>query len=408
MATVNYHWTIALPVELHAFVHLVLENPILQFRLASIAEADAFVAESMLVVAEHDIDLDPACLHGVIRPLPMGLDRFGPPPISCAGWPPPNWLPAHSVTTGAAPDVDWKWFGDCRLLRPFFDDDVRVASTMPFNRIFRIRTTLDSVIAGAETEPSLPLKGLIYHMSRCGSTLLAQMFAAVPENAVSSEPDPLDGVIQWLQLADVEPQLANVAIRAIISALGRDRGNGQRQQVIKLTPWNVFGLPIIRAALPEVNWVYLYRDSVEVMVSVMHRPGLHSVAGLLPDQITHAAGDGSSSQEEYAGQVLAAMGKTVLDHWKLGGGLLVAYPNVAEAATSGILTHFGMEAASDGLALMQTASQRDAKMPDQAFANDAAQKRADASIEMVAVANRLMEPIHYQLIEMTRDSQLTD
>jgi hypothetical protein len=144
------------------------------------------------------------------------------------------------------------------------------------------------------------------------------------------------------------------------------------------------------------------------MVSVMHRPGLHSVAGLLPDQITHAAGDGSSSQEEYAGQVLAAMGKTVLDHWNLGGGLLVAYPDVAEAATKGILTHFGMEATSDRLALMHTASRRDAKMPDQAFANDGAQKRKDASIEMVAVANRLMEPIHDQLIEMTRDSQLTD
>lgn len=408
MAAVNYNWSFALPLELHAFVHLVLENPALQFRLAPIAEADAFVSESMLVAAEHDIDLDPACLHGAIRPLPMGLDRFGPPPISCAGWPPPNWLPAHSVATGAAPDVDWKWFGDRRLMRPFFDDDVRVASALPFNRIFRIRTTLDSVIAGAKSEPSLPLKGLIYHMSRCGSTLLAQMFAAVPENAVSSEPDPLDGVIQWVQLADVEPQLANDAIRAIISALGRNRTNGQQQQLIKLTPWNVFALPIIRAALPQVNWIYLYRDPIEVLVSVMHRPGLHSVAGLLPDQITNAAGQGSSSQEEYAGQVLGAMGKTVLDHWHLGGGLLVAYPDIVDAATSGILTHFGIEAADDAFASMNMASRRDAKMPEQSFASDAAQKRADASPEMVAAAKRAMDPIHRQLIELTQDSQLTD
>jgi hypothetical protein len=400
MEILTSRYAISLPLELHSYVTLVLDSPGLQRRLAMIADTDAFIAESIEIADEHNIQIDSVILAQMTRPMPMGIGRFGPAPITCSNWPPARWLPTQSVATGGAPDIDWLWIGDRYLSRPFFEDDVRIAASMPFNRIFRIRTTLETVIAGAATETELPLTGLIYHMSRCGSTLLAQMLAAVPENAVSSEPEPLDGVTQWACLGDIEPRVAGKAIRGIVAALGRDRGNGAVRHVIKLAPWQSFALPLMRSAYPDVNWVYLYRDSIEVMVSVMHRPGLHSVPGLLPDRVTGNAGVGSTSLEDFAARVLAAMGKTVIEHWDMGGGLLVAYPNIVESATGPILSHFGIVEVDGHIALMRSASKRDAKMPEQAFASDGERKRTEASAAIIAAAEQHLEPVRRQLSEL--------
>ena len=398
------HWAITLPPELHPFIRLVLNAPELQRRLSSILETDAFIKEAMAIAAEHSIPIDADMLKRATQPMPLGIGRFGPAPITCSGWPPPCWLPTQSVATGGAPDIDWLWVGERPLLQPFFEDDVRCVSSLPFNRIFRIRTTLETVIAGAETETTLPLKGMIFHMSRCGSTLLAQMFAAVPENCVSSEPEPLDGVTQWVQLSDDEPQLADKAIRAIVAALGRDRANNATRHVIKLAPWQTFALPLMRSAFPDVNWVYLYREPIEVMVSVMHRPGLHTVDGLLPPQVTGNAGSDSVSAEEYAARVLAAMGETVVEHRELGGGMFIAYPDIIEAATGSITKHFGIAGIEKDTGLMRTASLRDAKMPEQQFATDSERKRIEASDAMIAAAEMYLEPVHQHLIGLEQQT----
>jgi hypothetical protein len=401
---IDSQWSIALPPELQPFIKLVLGAPALQQRLACIFETDSFVAESLSIAAEHSIPIDADMLKRATQPMPLGIGRFGPAPITCSGWPPVSWLPTQSVATGGAPDIDWLWVGERPLLQPFFEDDVRCVSSLPFNRIFRIRTTLETVIAGTETETTLPLKGMIFHMSRCGSTLLAQMFAAVPENCVSSEPEPLDGVTQWVQLSDIEPQLADKAIRAIVAALGRDRANNATRHVIKLAPWQTFALPLMRSAFPDVNWLYLYREPIEVMVSVMHRPGLHTVTGLLPAEVSGNAGHDSKSAEEFAARVLAEMGQTVLGNWELGGGLLVAYPDIIEAATGAVIEHFGIESVGEDTALMRSAAIRDAKMPEQKFASDTQRKRAEASDAMINAVELYLKPIHHQLIELSLKS----
>jgi hypothetical protein len=396
------HWAIALPPELCSFIRLVLNAPELQRRLSSILETNDFITEAMAMADEHSIPIDAGMLKQVTQPMPMGIGRFSPAPITCSGWPPACWLPTQSVATGGAPDIDWLWVGERPLLQPFFEDDVRSASSLPFNRMFRIRTTLEAVIAGAETETTLPLKGMIFHMSRCGSTLLAQMFAAVPENCVSSEPEPLDGVTQWVQLADIEPHLAGRAIRAIVAALGRDRANNATRHVIKLAPWQTFALPRMRSAFPDVNWVYLYREPVEVMVSVMHRPGLHTVDGLLPAQMTGNAGAGSASAEEFAARVLAAMGETVIGNRESGGGMLIAYPDIVDAATGPVIKHFDIADSDEDTALMRSASMRDAKMPEQQFAADSVRKRTEASEAMIGAAEIYLEPVHHHLIGLAR------
>lgn len=395
-------WEISLPLELHPFVALVLNDPALQRRLGSIAVPDAFVAEAIKVAAEHMVALDPVILTGVLRPDPLGLGRFTAAPIICATWPPVGWLPTRSVPAVGAPAFDWLWFGARRLTLPFMEGEVRGAGALPFNWLFRIRTTLETVIDGAGSEPEIPLQGLIFHMSRCGSTLLAQMLAAVPDNAVSSEPEPLDGVVQWARQAQVEERAAIAAVRAIVAALGRNRGTGAVRHFIKLDAWHTFSLPLLRAAFPTVNWVHLYRNSTEVMVSTMQQPGVHTAPGVLPEKVVGFAADASMSHEDYAARVLARIGESVIAHWDLGGGIVVAYPDICEAATGQIAVHFGLNIDAETAALMAVAAKRDAKDPHQSFTSDVSRKHAAATVAVEAAVVRWLQPVEQKLSRLNQ------
>jgi hypothetical protein len=314
-------------------------------------------------------------------------------------------LPARSVPTDGAPAFDWLWFGARRLTLSFFEDDMQRAGAMPFNWLFRIRNSLDALLAGAGREPEIPLHGLIYHMSRCGSTLLAQIYAAVPENAVSSEPAPLDGVIQWARQAQVAPESASAAIRAMVGALGRDRGAGTVRHLIKLDTRHAFSLPLIRAAFPEVNWVYLYRNAVEVMVSHMQETGALMAPGVLPEQGLDFGIDGNVSLEDFAARVLARIGESIIAHQHLGGGMLIAYPDVVDAATGAIAAHFNLPVDAGTLAIMKAASRRDAKDPQQGFTGDISRKRAATTDAIEAAVARWLQPVEHELARSAKASK---
>ena len=52
-----------------------------------------------------------------------------------------------------------------------------------------------SIEALSELPPGVPIAGFIFHMSRCGSTLLSQALAAFESNIVVSEAAPLRSIL---------------------------------------------------------------------------------------------------------------------------------------------------------------------------------------------------------------------
>ena len=75
--------------------------------------------------------------------------------------------------------VDWCYMDGARLLEPFFDQTIESCFTSPFNLLFRHQTPLEVLGELYRQSRGLPLKGLIFHMSRCGSTLVSQMLGNV-------------------------------------------------------------------------------------------------------------------------------------------------------------------------------------------------------------------------------------
>ncbi|HZY58394.1 MAG TPA: hypothetical protein VFE56_01445, partial [Candidatus Binataceae bacterium] len=105
----------------------------------------------------------------------------------------PDWIPAQVRWAPEGALVDWCHLGDLRFTAPFFEQTITAAMSHPFNLLFGVTTGLDALPpASFELRPA----GLIFHMSRCGSTLASRMLAALPRNVVLSEPVPLDQVLR--------------------------------------------------------------------------------------------------------------------------------------------------------------------------------------------------------------------
>ncbi|MFM5948693.1 MAG: hypothetical protein ACKOPM_05595 [Novosphingobium sp.] len=391
---------INLPDDLHPLVGLILQNPDLQDRLGAEIEADRFVSAALASAGEHGLAVQEASLRAVLRPDPLGMGRFGPAPIEMSDWPPSGWLPTRSVFTPDGPAFDWLWFGDKPLNQPFFEDDVRRASALPLNWLLRIRTGLPALIAGAENHQSLPLHGLVFHMSRCGSTLAAQMLGAVPGHAISSEPEPLDAVLRWSAESGASLDQAIAAIRAIVAALGRVRIQGGTRHFIKLEVWHTLFLPLLRQALPQVNWIYLHREPTEVLVSLRDMPSHHIIPSVIPPGYFGLSEQPDLHPDEFAPFLLAHLGSAVADHWQLGGGLVLDYPEIRAAMPGRVAEHFGLSLSESELALMDQASTRDAKDPGKAFADDTARKRAAAGPDIISAADHWLRPVRDRLMTL--------
>lgn len=391
-----------LPPDLHPLVELILARADLQDRLGAEIEANAFIAAALAIASEHRIETSEASLRAVLRPDPIGLGRFGPAPLAMSGWPPRGWLPTRSVPAAGAPAFDWLWFGAQRLTRPFFEDEVRRAAGLPLNWLLRIRTGLAELVASAEGQDSLPLGGMVFHMSRCGSTLAAQMLGAVPGHVISSEPEPLDAVLRWCAESGAGLDQAKAAIRAMVAALGRDRVAGGTHHFIKMEVWHTLFLPLLRQSLPEANWIYLHREPVEVLVSLRDMPSHHILPTVIPPGYFGLAELPELPHAEFAPFVLAQLAAAVPIHWHLGGGLVLDYPEIGAAMPIGVAAHFGLALDEADRALMRQAGTRDAKSPEAVFTDDSARKRAAAGPELVAIAEHWLRPVRKRLAALHR------
>lgn len=388
----------ALPQQRAAFDEfraLVMREEQLQETLARAEDAERFVTLALAAATARGIPLAADTLRAAARPDPLGLARWSSSPADGVVWPPPSWLPVHVAAADGGAFVDWAYFGAVPLREPFFEQSIRRALARPFDRVFRYRMTMgDFVAQAARGQNPLP-SGFIFHMSRCGSTLVSQMLAALPGNLVISEAAPIDAAVQLSRIEpDLRPERHVDALTAMIAAFVRYRRAAKRHCVIKLDSWHTPALPLLRRAFPSVPWIFLYRDPVEVLVSQKRMPGSQMVPGLVPASLYGI--DSFDSVEDYHARVLASICRAALDRHR-DGGLLVNYRALPQAAFTAIMPHFGMACDEGERALMAAAARRDAKAPYLEFADDSAAKQNEATAPLRALAERHLGDIYRRL-----------
>jgi hypothetical protein len=164
--------------------------------------------------------------------------------------------------------VDWGDIGETEFTDPFFGQTIRrwVQDKSPTLR----RTNLQELLTLASDDATAP-RAIIFHSSRCGSTLVARMLATIHGVQVLSEPGPVnDLLIECPGRLDRATCLR--ALGSLVRALGRPRNAGHHHFVLKTSSWNIRYHGLFREAFPDVPMIWIHRDPEEVLASVVRRP----------------------------------------------------------------------------------------------------------------------------------------
>lgn len=380
---------------------LIAGDEALQARLAEFTYAEDFAAAATEAAALSGIAVDPAAIVAECFADPIGMEQYNEAPPNTTDWPGRAWLPSAVSGSPAGLVVRWQHFGDRRLTESFYQDSLHHSRARKLNTFFKIRTPLATLLdqPPADADPTAPA-ALIFHMSRCGSTLVSRMIAALTGTAMLSEPPPLDAMVQLLHTHPQVPIEERVGLlRGMAAALGRDRFGDRRRYVIKADSWHTLSLPLFRAAFPDTPWVFLFRDPVEVMVSQMRARGLQTVPGGTVEGLYGMSNAEAVALpvEDYIAHVLATVNKAAIEHAALGGGIFVDYADLPGAVEDRILPHFGITPDAAEVEAMRGQTRLDAKSPSLTFANDKTAKRDEASDAVRAAVTEYLDPVHREL-----------
>jgi len=317
-----------------------------------------------------------------------------------------GWIPFRVYFQEAAPTVDWCYLGSEILSAPFFNQTINDCLHKPSSLLFRHKTSIDTLVELGSSRPGLYPSGFIFHMSRCGSTLVGQMLASLPDTAVISEAPPIDFVIS-AQLAGT-PVATEERIRwlqALVNSLGQRRKGNERHYFIKFDAWHILHWPLIRRAFPDVPWIFLYRDPIEVMVSQLRQRGIHMIPGAIDPCLfqMEANAELTLTPEEYCARVLASTCEAGLRHHH-AGGLLVNYSELPEAAYSFFPEFFRLLLTDVEHETMLTAAKLNAKNPSIDFETDSARKQEMATVRIREAAEKWLYPVYERLERARLDS----
>lgn len=303
-----------------------------------------------------------------------------------------GWTPIYTYFAAGRPVLDCCYTGARRFTEPFFGDTIDRLCRDPAVMLFRRQAPLDRAAEWLRLHPGLPPTGFIFHMSRCGSTLVARMLGSIPSNRVLSEPTALNGVLRAALLDSSLPREAHrERLRAVVNLLGVPLP-GETRYFLKLDCWHVLALPLFVEAFPGVPWVFLHRDPSEVLVSQVRSAGAWSIPGALEPEVFGLRHSDTLPRPEYLARVLARFCDAAHRDRALGRGLLAAYEDLPDFALGPLLNHFGLSFTPAELELMRAAARDNAKTPALPFSDDRANKRDALTPALRALVDRWLAP----------------
>jgi len=113
----------------------------------------------------------------------------------------------------------------------------------------------------------VPPTGFIHHEARVGSTLVANILAADPENMVYSESQPMTEASMALKDNPVEDRIKVLQMTAALMGVS----DFHQGLWYKMTPISITEVELFKLAFPDTPYIYLHREPVEVMMSLLRK-----------------------------------------------------------------------------------------------------------------------------------------
>ena len=315
--------------------------------------------------------------------------------LNLAGWIP---FKVRAGDRSLRPVVDWCFLGADAFTDPFFEQTIERCWSKPFNQLLAHETPIDDLLDWRAAQPGIAPTAFIFHGSRCGSTLLARMAAALPRTVVISEAPPVDHILR----ARTTEATRIEWLRALLSALGQPRRGDERHLLVKFDAWHVIDLPLVQQAFPQVPCVFLYREPAALMASQLRMPGIHILPGVLDPSLIGLDLPGvlRLDQDEYSGRILAAVYAAGLAHAAAGRVTLMNYSQLPSAAASQVLAWCGLAGSDDAAERLREVARYDAKTPSLPFDATDVSTRPHPNQRAVDMAARFVDPYYARLESM--------
>ncbi|GLQ30241.1 hypothetical protein [Litoribrevibacter albus] len=317
----------------------------------------------------------------------------------------PGWVPFDLVEIDHSIWVDWRFIGETRLLEPRFEVTVRRhAPTVhtptvhtptvhtptvhtptvhtpsihtPFNAAPRSFLTGIEALDDSPSGDILPLAGIIFHASRCGSTLLSQLFATSSRLSVLSEPPIIESLIDWssrqggYHLKRLTARLGNA-----IAYLTRCRRKGEERSLLKVESQQILDQPLFKSLYPEVPWIFLYREPEAILFSQFCQRGRQMVPGMInPTRLDRQPSEIDPAKlDDYCALVTEKTFSAALDSLAESGKNTVHYKQLPDYAWQKANQLFSVGLTQEDIESMRQRCQFNSKSSSLQFSGGTSQK----------------------------------
>ncbi|MDN3547280.1 hypothetical protein [Mucilaginibacter aquaedulcis] len=258
---------------------------------------------------------------------------------------------------------------------PFFDDTISRCKRLAYaHASFKPVSHVEMLNEWSDGLDYLEPTAFIFHISRCGSTLVSQLLATTDEHITLSEVPFFDDLLRLpFQNTVFDETDVSGLLRAAIRFYGQKRTGREQHLFIKTDSWHILFYQQLRALYPHVPFILIYRSPDEVLTSHLKIPGMQAVPGLIeprvfgfnPDEITYNRPDIYVAQvlEKYLEQYQHVLNTD-------SNCLLLNYNEGPMAMINKIAAFTNTTISQEVLAIMSQRSQYHSKRPNEAFTEE--------------------------------------
>jgi len=274
-----------------------------------------------------------------------------------------------------------------------------------------LETDVSSVLEAVRGRTPVQPCGIIFHISRCGSTLVSNGIKAITSAVVASEAQPVSALLDPnydVSVATKAPlkRQRELLLRSLFTVISTYQTGSAQELVLKLSSLNTICISEVRALFPAVPIVLVVRDPVEVVVSnlqggggwLSHRKQQSLAEALGMPHSTAAYMD----DVEYAAFVVGMMLRRALEN--VDGIHVLDYEDIDGRSIRRVASLFGLTHSPEEQTLVEVLSSysKDATRTQRGV-NDTATKQAVATADVRRHVERHAEQ-YYRALRAPRNS----
>ncbi|KEH08030.1 sulfotransferase family protein [Delftia lacustris] len=310
-----------------------------------------------------------------------------------------GWLPHRYEARTRS--IQW-CLPDGPATEPFHDEYIsRCLQRRLLNQFIRPRTPLAELCAA-----SAPRRwghrpaGFIFHLSRCGSTLVSGSLSELDSTLVLSEPPVFTELLLDTSLDRAQKR---EGIAGLVSAI-TVAVPGRHDLVVKWNAWDIFQWELLQDLYPEVPSLMLVRDPVEILASHHRQAGRHmsgdpSLAGASPVFCCGRSSQPFVSMLDHRMRVLQALMERMRGLHESQGVPVLHYSQLGAGAMEQIARRFGLHASEAARQRIAVRLSQHAKALDQRFSPDGQDKAAVFGAGDRQDIEARLGPLHAQLLQ---------